>query len=87
MRTTLDLPDEVLRRVKIAAVERSTTLRALVEVALCRELAIVPSAPAAQKRAKFPIFASASPGALVLTNADLARQEANEDARRHGRAH
>ncbi len=39
MRTTLDLPDEVLRRAKIQAVERGSTLRQLVIDALQREMA------------------------------------------------
>ena len=39
MRTTLDLPDEVLRRAKIEAVERGSTLRQLVIDALQREMA------------------------------------------------
>lgn len=38
MRTTLDLPDEVLRRAKIEAVERGSTLRQLVIDALQREM-------------------------------------------------
>lgn len=38
MRTTLDLPDELLKRAKIVAVERGTTLRELVADALRREL-------------------------------------------------
>lgn len=38
MRTTLDLPDDLLRRAKIAAVERGCTLRALFTQALEREL-------------------------------------------------
>ena len=39
MRTTLDLPDDILRRAKIEAVERGSTLRQLVIDALQRELA------------------------------------------------
>ncbi len=39
VRTTLDLPDDVLRRAKIAAVERGSTLRQLVIDALRREIA------------------------------------------------
>lgn len=39
MRTTLDLPDDVLRRAKIEAVERGATLRQLVIDALQREMA------------------------------------------------
>jgi len=38
MRTTLDLPEDLLRRAKIAAVERGCTLRALFAKALEREL-------------------------------------------------
>lgn len=38
MRTTIDLPDDVLRRAKIAAVERGSSLRQLVIDALNREL-------------------------------------------------
>src|SRR5689334_9198189 len=39
MRTTLDLPDEILRRAKIEAVERGSTLRQLVIDALQHEMA------------------------------------------------
>lgn len=38
MRTTLDLPDDVLRQAKIAAVERGSSLRQLVIDALRREM-------------------------------------------------
>jgi len=39
MRTTLDLPDDILRRAKIEAVERGTTLKQLVIDALSHEMA------------------------------------------------
>ena len=39
MRTTLDLPDDILRRAKIEAVERGSTLRQVVIEALQREMA------------------------------------------------
>jgi hypothetical protein len=39
MRTTLDLPDDILKRAKIQAVERGSSLRQLVIDALQRELA------------------------------------------------
>lgn len=38
MRTTIDLPDDILRRAKITAVERGSTLRELVIDALKREM-------------------------------------------------
>ena len=46
-----------------------------------------PSAPMPlRKRAKFPVFDSKAAGPLRLTNAKIAKLEADEDARRHGRA-
>lgn len=48
MRTTLDLPDDLLRRAKIAAVERGCTLRALFAQALERELKHPAQAPPAR---------------------------------------
>ncbi len=86
MKTTLDLPDEMVRRAKIAAVERGTTLRNLMGEALARELDLPAPVARRQRRTAFPIFSSRAPGTLDLTHADLARLEVREDARRHGRA-
>lgn len=86
MRTTLDLPDELLKRAKIEAVERGTSLRELVGAALERELNQASGPKPKRKRARFPIFESKAPGSLHLTNARIAKLEADEDARRHGRA-
>ncbi len=38
MRTTVDLPDALMKRAKVTAVARGTTLRALIGDALVREL-------------------------------------------------
>ena len=84
MRTTLDLPDALLKRAKIAAVERGTTLRELVGEALEKELVPQATKPRRSRRVRFPLFTSREPGALRLTNADIAKAEAEEDARRHG---
>lgn len=86
MRTSLDLPDDLLKRAKVAAIERGVTLRELISTALKHELnpALKQSFP--RRRVKFPIFPSVVPGTLKLTNADLARLEADEDVRRHGLA-
>ena len=51
MRTTLDLPDDVLRRAKIAAVERGSSLRQLVIDALRREME---GAPRSRRRMTTP---------------------------------
>ena len=86
MRTTLDLPDALLKRAKIEAVQRGTSLRELVGAALERELKQPTGPKPARKRARFPIFGSKAPGSLRLTNAGIAKLEAAEDVRRHGRA-
>lgn len=52
MRTTLDLPDDILRRAKIAAVERGSSLRQLVIDALRYE--IEGRAPNARRRMTNP---------------------------------
>ncbi len=84
MRTTLDLPDDLLRRAKIAAVERGTTLRDLVGQALTRELGLNSGERTRSRRASFPVFDSTAPGTMKLTAKDLSRIEAEEDERRHG---
>jgi hypothetical protein len=84
MRTTLDLPDQLMKRAKIAAVERGVTLRELIGSALARDLAAGPLPPGERRRVQFPVFSSKRPGSLRLTNADIAHSEAAEDRRRHG---
>lgn len=83
MRTTLDLPDELLKRAKIAAVERGIPLKELVGSALANELSRGASRDRRARRLTFPIFSSRSPGSLELTGADLSRAEWEEDLRRH----
>jgi len=85
MRTTLDLPDPLLKRAKIAAVERGVTLRELVGSALAKELDAEPGLTQIQPAGvRLPIFPSNQPASLALTDADIARDEEAEDARRHG---
>jgi hypothetical protein len=85
MRTTLDIPDTLLKRAKIAAVERGVTLRQLVGAALARELETESGgAKSGPSGVQFPIFPSQQPESLALTNAEIARDEEAEDARRHG---
>jgi hypothetical protein len=83
MRTSLDLPDDLLKRAKIAAIERGMTLRDLISTVLKHELNPVLKQSSRRRRVKFPIFPSVAPSSLKLTNADLARLETDEDVRRH----
>lgn len=82
MRTTLDLPDDLLKRSKIEAVERGISLKELVTRALTKEVGRQPvvSPP---RRTDFPLFPSRRPGSLDLSNADVARAEEDEDRRRN----
>jgi hypothetical protein len=84
MRTTLDLPDDLLKRAKIEAVERGTSLRELIGAALERELSGASDSKPRRKRARFPIFDSKAPGSLRLSKTGIAKLESDEDVRRHG---
>jgi hypothetical protein len=84
MRTTLDLPDELLKRAKVAAIERGSTLRELVRVALTRELGMEPMEVRESSRATFPVFLSKRPGKLKLDRKVIAAIEADDDLRRSG---
>jgi hypothetical protein len=76
MRTTLDLPDDILRRAKIEAVERGSTLRQLVIDALQREVA---STQRARKRlARPPIKLAADAPLRRLTPQAVKRLDADE---------
>lgn len=84
MRTTLDLPDRLLKRAKIEAIERGISLKDLVGTALAKELGTEPGHGRQARRLSFPIFPSRDPGSLELTPGDLTRAELEEDVRRHG---
>lgn len=65
MRTTLDLPDTLLKRAKIEAVERGVSLKELLGTALARELS-EPTGKRAHKRLTFALIPSKRPGSLQV---------------------
>jgi hypothetical protein len=78
MRTTLDLPDDVLRRAKIAAVERGSSLRQLVIDALRHEM----DAPSQNRRRRMtspPIKLSADAPLRTLTPDEVKRLDAETE--------
>ena len=70
MRTTLDLPDELFRELKMLAVRRGTSLKELLRIAVEHELAEAQGHPG-DYRARFPLLTSREPGKLSLSNAEI----------------
>jgi len=83
MRTTLDLPEPLFRRAKLAAVQRRLTLKDLVALALQRELD--GPAPAARRMTAPPVPLATTPAAPALTNAQIAALLDKEDLAKSGR--
>lgn len=88
MRTTLDLPDDLLRKAKIAAVERGCTLRALFAQALERELSqpgppsqAPPELPVLEVRDDCPVL-QLEPDELESIDAEAEAEKALEVHRR-----
>jgi len=80
MRTTLELPDGLLKRAKIDAVRRGITLKELVARGIERELEEGDGA-SERRRAAFPIFRPTQPGVRPITPEDVRREELEEDVR------
>ncbi len=72
MRTTIDLPDPLFRRLKAAAALQGVSLKELVARAVRRELD-APPPPKSKRKVKFPLIRSRNPGSVTLTNDDIAR--------------
>ena len=73
MKTTLDIDDELLRRARQAALDRDTTLRAIVEEALSRALGPA-AAPVPIRTVVWPPIEAGGPAAPVEDERDwLAR--------------
>ena len=84
MRTTLELPDDILRRAKIEAVQRGSTLRQLVIDALQREMAGTErprkrlSKPPIRLAADAPLRRMSSEAVKRVDAEDLQRSEASK---------
>ncbi len=81
MRTTVELPPTLLRAAKARAAERGEALKTLFTRAVTHELGR--SAHAARDhQAVWPLIASGRKGTVHVTNDDLARVDASDDAAR-----
>jgi hypothetical protein len=78
MRSTFDLPDDLLKRAKIAAVKRGSTLRDLVAEALRRLLA---DQPAAERKRMTEAPVRLPPGHTIpiRSNSEIAKLFEQED--------
>ena len=84
MRTSLDLPDELLRAAKIAAVKRGVTLRELFSEALRQELGRSETPEPPPRHVKFPIIPPFGQGTLRITPEMIRDTELDDDLRRSG---
>lgn len=68
MRTTLDIPDPLYRRLKATAALRGSTVKEIVLKLIEREIA---SPSSRKRRVRLPLIESDRPGTLRLTNAQI----------------
>src|ERR1700683_1912833 len=78
MRSTFDLPDDLLKRAKIAAVKRGSTLRDLVAEALRRLLADRP-APERKRMTEAPVRLPPGHTIPIRSNSEIAKIFEQED--------
>jgi hypothetical protein len=71
MRSTLDLPDELYRRLKAEAALRGTTVKEIVRNAVEREIGLAGATGEKKRRVRFPVLNSSAPGSLRITNREI----------------
>jgi hypothetical protein len=89
VRTTIDLPDDLFRRVKVRAALEGSSLKELITAFVERGLQERDSGrPTPSRRSSPPIIAKATTGRPIpaLSNADLARIQEEEDLATHHRS-
>jgi hypothetical protein len=83
MRTTVDMPDALMRAAKARAAERGESLKDLVNRALAHELGL-PSVPKRKTgRVTLPLVARDTVPAIHVTNDDIATALEAEDIERY----
>lgn len=69
MRTTLDIPDETYRNLKIKAAQEGTPVRQIILRGIQRELEGTEGKPV--RKLQLPLIRSSRPGTLHLTNEQI----------------
>jgi hypothetical protein len=83
MRTTIDMPDALMRAAKARAAERGENLKELVTRAVAHELGL-PSAPKRKAgRVTLPLIGRDAAATVLITNDDIAAAFDAEDIERY----
>jgi hypothetical protein len=83
MRTTIDMPDALMRAAKARAADRGESLKDLMNRALAHELGL-PSVPKRKTgRVTLPLIARDAAPAVLVTNDDIATALEAEDIERY----
>ena len=80
MRTTVELPRELMRAAKARSAESGESLKALLTRAVAAELATTPVARSHRARVSLPLFGSAGRRGVSVSSADLERALGDADA-------
>jgi hypothetical protein len=83
MRTTIDMPDALMRAAKARAAEHGESLKDLVNRALAHELGLPSGAARKAGRVVLPLIARDAAPTVLVTNDDIAAALEAEDIERY----
>ena len=83
MRTTVDVPDALMRAAKARAAEHGESLKDLVNRALAHELGLASAPQRKAGRVTLPLIARDASPAVLVTNDDIAAAFEAEDVERY----
>jgi hypothetical protein len=84
MRTTIDLPPELMRAAKVRAAERGENLKDLFTRAVAREVDVRSRSRKQTGKVRLPLVARDATPSVPVTNADIEAVLAAEDAEKYG---
>ena len=83
MRTTIDMPDALMRAAKARAAEHGESLKDLVNRALAHEIGLPPVPKRKTGRVRLPLIARDAAPVVLVTNDDIAAALEAEDIERY----
>jgi len=86
MRTTIDMPDALMRAAKARAAEHGESLKDLVNRALAHELGLPSGATRKTGRVTLPLIARDAVPSVLVMNDDIAAALEAEDIERHAQS-